>query len=140
MNDDMPDGFLPYIRPSPLLDPWRPIWLRVLPDRVQLGVRVRAAHCNARDSVHGGFYAALADQAMGLTVSAQLAVEGQPPATPLTVSLSLDYLAAARVGQWLFFDPHFARGGRSLWFAEADIAADGETVARARASFRVRSG
>lgn len=139
MGDDVPEGFEPYARPSPLLDPWRPIWMRALPDRVQLGVLVRPAHCNARGGVHGGFLAALADQAMGLTVAARLARAGAA-AAPLTASLTLDYLKGAAIGQWLMFDTHFAEGGRSLWLAEADIAADGTMVARARASFRIKAG
>ena len=51
--------------------------------------------------------------------------------------MTVDYLGAARPGQWLAFDTTFIRTGRTLCHAEMDITADGETVARARAAFRV---
>ena len=133
-----PPGFEPYERPSPLLDPWRPLWVQELTDRTIMGVRVREAHCNSRGTVHGGFYAALADQATGLTCSHQILAAGLPLQQILTTSLTIDYLAGAKVGQWLTFDTHFNKGNRSTWYAEIDICADGQTVARGHATFRVK--
>ena len=133
-----PEGYVPYTRPSPLLDPWRPLWLSELPDRVLIGVEAQEAHCNSRGTVHGGFYAALADQAMGLTSSRQILAAGLPLESLLTTSLSIDYLAPAKCGQWLVFETHFAQGNRASWLAEIDISADGKTVARGRAAFRVK--
>lgn len=132
-----PPGFEPYDRSSPLLDPWAPLWKRELPDRIQLGVEAREAHCNSRGLVHGGFFAALADQALGLSAGVRALAEGLPVTALLTTSLAIDYIGSAKVGQWIVFDPHFAQGGRTIWFAELDISADAETVARGRASFRV---
>jgi acyl-coenzyme A thioesterase PaaI-like protein len=136
-----PSGFAPYTRPSPLLEPWRPLWIRELPDRVVIGLQVREAHCNSRGTVHGGLFAALADQAMGHTSSGHILVGlGWPLEGLWTTSLTLDYLRPAQVGQWLEFDTHFNQGNRTSWHAEIDIRADGETVARGRASFRVKLG
>jgi uncharacterized protein (TIGR00369 family) len=132
-----PPDFTEYDRPSPLLDAWRPLWIAELADRVILGVRVREVHCNSRGTVHGGFYAALADQAMGYTCSRTIQSLGWPLKGLRTTSLTIDYLGPASVGQWLEFDTHFTRGSRALWHAEIDITADGETVARGRATFRV---
>lgn len=135
---EAPPGFEPYARSSPLLDPWKPIWIQELTDRIILAVRVREAHCNARGTVHGGFYAALADQAMGHSSGRHITALGWPLGQMWTTSLTIDYLGAAKVGQWLAFDPQFDKGSRALWYAECDIAADGETVARGRATFRVK--
>lgn len=132
-----PPGYQPYTRLSPLLAPWAPFWIRELPDRVLIGVEAREAHCNSRGFVHGGFYAAIADQAMGHTTGGHIVGLGLPLQSLLTSSISIDYISSARVGQWLVFDTHFASGGKTLWFAEIDISADSETVARGRASFRV---
>lgn len=132
-----PPGFTEYSRPSPLLDAWRPLWIAELDDRVILGVAVREVHCNSRGTVHGGFYAALADQAMGYTCSLNIRSLGWPLKGLRTTSLTIDYLGPASIGQWLEFDTHFTQGGRALWHAEIDITADGETVARGRATFRV---
>jgi uncharacterized protein (TIGR00369 family) len=132
-----PDGFEPFLRPSPLIDPWRPLFMRTLDDRVVLGLTVREPHTNSRGTVHGGLFAALADQAMGMTCAARLKAQDVPVSTLWTASMTVDYLGAASFGQWLVFDTHFCRPGKTLCHAEMDISADGETVARARASFRV---
>lgn len=132
-----PAGFEPFNRESPLLSPWRPIFMRSDPDRVVLGLEAREAHTNSRGTVHGGLYAALADQAMGLTCGARLRAEGAAVEGLWTTSLTVDYLGAAKPGQWLEFDTVFVHGGGRSSHAEMDISADGETVARARASFRI---
>lgn len=132
-----PDGYLPYDRSSPLLDPWGPFWKQELPDRVLIGVEARRPHCNSRGLVHGGFYAAVADQALGQTAGGHILGLGMPMISLLTTSLTIDYLGSAKEGQWIVFDPYFAQGGKTIWFAELDISADGETVARGRATFRV---
>lgn len=141
-SDDLapPPGFSRYTRSSPLFEPWQPIWMKELADRVVLGVRVREAHCNSRGTVHGGFFAALADQAMGHCSSAAILAAGARLEGLWTTGLTIDYLAFAKVGQWLEFDTFFNQGTRQSWHAEIDIRADGTTVARGRASFRVRLG
>ncbi|WP_249138147.1 PaaI family thioesterase [Phenylobacterium montanum] len=132
-----PPGFEPFDRESPLLAPWRPIFMRNEPGQVVLGLEAREAHTNSRGTVHGGLYAALADQAMGLSCGARLRAEGAQVEGLWTTSLGIDYLGAARPGQWLEFHTLFVHGGGRSSHAEMDITADGETVARARASFRV---
>jgi uncharacterized protein (TIGR00369 family) len=137
MDDTVPAGFEPYSWMSPLLAPWQPIYERRLADRVVLGVRAKSAHTNSRGTVHGGLFAALADQAMGMSCGVQLRSSDTPVANLWTTSLTLDYLGSATLGQWLAFDTIFVRCGRTICHAEADISADGATVARARATFRV---
>lgn len=137
MSDDAPPDFEPFTRPSPLLDPWRPIYARAGADRLILGLRLREPHTNSRATAHGGLIAALADQAMGMSCGVKLRAEGVNVVNLWTTSLTIDYLGAARIGQWLAFDTIFSRTGKTLCHAEIDVAADGETIARGRASFRV---
>ncbi|CAN5344102.1 hypothetical protein BH11PSE2_BH11PSE2_13380 [soil metagenome] len=106
-------------------------------DRTLLRVLIAGPHCNSRGSAHGGLIAALADQAMGVSCGVRLRFEDIAVTNLWTTSLTIDYLGSAKAGQWLEIDSHFCKTGRTLCYAEADITADGETVARARASFRV---
>ena len=76
--------------------------------------------------LHGGLIAALADNAMGLSCGQALARDGLASNGLVTVSLSVDYLGKAQIGDWLAFDTTFVRPGRTLCFAEAQITADGE--------------
>jgi uncharacterized protein (TIGR00369 family) len=134
---DTPAGFAPHFRKSPVTDPWEPLLSREVDGTVQIGLRVREAHCNSRGFVHGGVIAALADNAMGLSlgVMARAAAPEAPPKGFLTIGLSLDYLASARLGQWLQVEPRVLRLGRSMGFTDALVTADGAPVARASASF-----
>jgi uncharacterized protein (TIGR00369 family) len=127
-----PDGFAPHFRKSPVTDPWEPLFSRQMEGAVQIGLYLREAHCNSRGRLHGGVIAALADNAMGLSCGKLLgSVQGL-----VTVSLAVDYVGAAKLGQWVQIEPRVLRTGRSMSFADALITADGALIARANASFR----
>lgn len=129
----LPAGFEPHYRKSPLTDPWEPLYSRKTEGAVVLGLHAGAPHTNSRGMVHGGLISALADNAMGLSCSQTLGGE----ARLVTVNLTLDFLSAAKLGQWLEFDTIFVKPGASLCFAQAFVTADGEPVARANAVFKV---
>ena len=137
MSEATPEGFELFTRPSPLLDPWRPLYARAEPDRIILGVRLREPHTNSRTTAHGGVLAALADQAMGMSCGVKLRAEGVNVTNLWTTSLTIDYLGMAKVAQWLAFDTGFSRVGKTLCCAECNISADGEPIARGRGNFRV---
>lgn len=128
----MLEGFQPHFRKSPLTDPWEPLYSQVTQDAVIIGLRAAEAHTNSRGFVHGGLISALADNAMGLSCGLGLTGGGL-----VTVSLSLDFLGTARIGQWLAFETGFVKRGGTLCFAQAFVTADGEPCARASASFKV---
>jgi uncharacterized protein (TIGR00369 family) len=138
MTAIVPDGFSPHFRKSPVTDPWEPLYSRVLADRVIIGLHVREAHTNSRGMLHGGLIAALADNAMGMSCVIVMEREGrQLEAKPVTVSMSTDFIGAARLGQWVAFDTQYVKTGRTLCFAQAFVTADGEVIARSDARFRV---
>ena len=129
----IPAGFERHFRQSPLTEPWEPLYSRKTEGAVILGLPTAQAHTNSRGFVHGGLISALADNAMGLSCSQRLG--GQ--ARLLTVSLTVDFLGVAKVGQWLEFDTIFVKPGGSICFAQAFVTADGEPCARANAVFKV---
>lgn len=137
MSETAPEGFELFTRPSPLLDPWRPLYAQALSDRMVLGLWLREPHTNSRATAHGGLVAALSDQAMGMSCAVKLRTDGVQVTNLWTTSLSVEYLGAAKIGQWVRFDTTFSRVGKTLCYAECDVSADAETIARARASFRV---
>jgi uncharacterized protein (TIGR00369 family) len=128
-----PPGFERHDRKSPLTDPWEPLYARKTDGAVVLGLRVGPAHTNSRGFAHGGLIGALCDNAMGLSCARRL---GRTSGL-LTVSLGVDFLAAAFEGQWLEFDTVFVKPGRTLTFAQAFVTADGQLCARADGVFRI---
>ncbi len=137
-SQSQPEGFEPFYRKSPLTEPWEPILFRREPGvNVVLGLWARQAHCNARGMIHGGLIAALADNAMGHSCVEFITARGQAPGGLVTVSLAIDYVGAAQLGQWLAFDTQYVKTGKTLAFTQAFVTADGEVIARADARFRV---
>ena len=145
---DVPPGWAAHTRRSPLTSPWEPLFTRLLPAEggrapaVALALRVAEPHCNSRGFAHGGLVSALADNAMGLSAvaAARAAAAAQGRAAPggaVTVSLVLDFMASASIGQWLEFRPVVLRHGRTLAFTECHVLADGQLAARASATFRL---
>lgn len=133
-----PEGYGRHTRRSPLTDPWEPLFARETAESVQLAVEVREAHCNARGFAHGGLVSALADNAMGLSI-VRLARQqpGQEQASAVTVTLALDYLDTARIGEWLEVQPNVLKLGRTLAFADCRVVCGDRLVARGNASFRM---
>ena len=132
----VPEGFEPHDRTSPLTAPWEPIYARREADRLRLGLEVRAPNTNSRGLLHGGLIAALADNAMGLSLGVRLEAEGRRPERGLvTTRLSVDYLGRAQMGQWLEVDTRFIHLGGRQGHAQAFITADGVVIARADAAF-----
>jgi uncharacterized protein (TIGR00369 family) len=133
MTPDIPQGFEPHFRKSPLTDPWEPIYSRKTPNAVILGLRLAKPHTNSRGLIHGGLIAALADNAMGL--SCGLTLDGG--ARLVTVSLAVDFTGAAAIGQWLAVESEVIKTGGTLCFAQCRVTADDAVIARGNGTFRV---
>jgi uncharacterized protein (TIGR00369 family) len=131
---DIPEGFVRHPKRSPLTDPWEPIYSKATPEAYIIGLRLAEAHTNSRGLIHGGLIAALADNAMGMSCAARLT---ERPQGLVTVSLSVDFLGSANIGQWLQVDTNFVKTGGSICFVQCLITTDGEPCARANATFKI---
>jgi uncharacterized protein (TIGR00369 family) len=104
------------------------------PDRAQLRLPFRPELATMGDVVHGGAIAALLDTAsMAAAWADDLVPESLAGAT---VSLNVDYVAAAR-GVDVLATARAVRRGRSLCFCEVEATApDGAVIAKALAVHR----
>jgi uncharacterized protein (TIGR00369 family) len=130
---DIPEGFQRQSRHSPLTDPWEPIYTRLTPDAVILGLRLATPHTNARGFVHGGLIAALTDKAMGHSCGHKLGGTD----SLVTVSMAIDFVGSAQIGQWLTVETDVIKTGSTICFAQCLVKADDAVIARANATFRV---
>ena len=146
MMPNMPAGYQPHTRRSPLTDPWEPLFSRQLgdaqsaapTDALYLALEIREAHCNARGFAHGGLLSALADNAMGHSAVLQARRRaGAEKASAVTVSLSLDFLDTAQVGDCVEFQPTVLKVGRTLAFVDCRVVCGERLIARGSASFRM---
>jgi uncharacterized protein (TIGR00369 family) len=131
-TETVPAGFARNPRRSPLTDPWEPIYWKESPGAVVLALRLAEPHTNARGLIHGGLIAAMADKAMGHSCSRKLG----GTASLVTISLSVDYIGSARIGQWLAVESEVLKTGSTICFVQCAVTADGDLIARANATFR----
>ncbi len=130
----IPEGFRPHFRASPLTRPWEPIYSKTTSEAVILAVRLAEPHTNSRGIAHGGLISAMADNAMGLSCG----MKRDAGITRLiTASLGVDFIASAKIGQWVAFEPEIIKLGSSLCFVQCFVTADGARIARANGTFSV---
>jgi uncharacterized protein (TIGR00369 family) len=132
-HTNVPDGFEPHFRKSPLTDPWEPLYSKRTEKAVVMGLRLAKPHTNARGLIHGGLIAALSDNAMGYSCA-----QATGWATSfVTISLAVDFVGSAEIGQWLAVESEVIKTGSTICFAQSLIKADDAVIARANGTFRV---
>jgi uncharacterized protein (TIGR00369 family) len=134
-----PPDFKPHDRSSPVTDPWAPLYSARGPGQVRIGFVLDTQHCNARGMLHGGVIAALADNAMGLSLGAALGEAAKIAGVSgiVTTNLNVDYLGVAQKGQWIEITPRVVKATSGSGVVDALITANGEIIARANANFRI---
>jgi uncharacterized protein (TIGR00369 family) len=130
---DIPSGFAPLARHSPLSDPWQPLYAKTTDKAVIVGLRLATPHTNSRGLIHGGLIAALADAAMGYSCAHRLGGRS----SLVTVGLAVDFTGSARIGQWLAIESDVIKTGSTICFVQCLAIADDAVIARANATFRV---
>jgi len=133
ISREIPEGFEPHYRKSPLTDPWEPLYSKRTDRAVIIGLRLARPHTNGRGLIHGGLIATLADNAMGHSCGQQL----RGASSLVTISLAVDFIGTAQVGQWLAVETDVIKTGSPLCFAQSLVKADGVVIARANGTFRV---
>ncbi|WER47863.1 PaaI family thioesterase [Cupriavidus sp. WKF15] len=101
--------------------------------RRTLAVRVGEHHLNNLGIPHGGMLATLADTAIGMMMQ----IETKRKNNAVTVNLSLDYLDAARVGDWLEARVEFDKLGARLRYGTCRVMSGERCLLRATAIFAV---
>ena len=123
---DIPSGFEPAGFTPGFLDHGGPYYLGAPVDGVRVvGLRIVPHHINYQDAAHGGVISTFADVALSHAVyDAE-----RPRLAPSTVTLTVNYLLGAKLGDWLEARVQIDRlGGRTaytsggIWRSEEQIA------------------
>jgi uncharacterized protein (TIGR00369 family) len=130
---EIPSGFEPLLRRSPLSEPWQPLYAKTTDKAVIVGLRLAKPHTNSRGLIHGGLIAALSDAAMGYSCVHQLGTVS----SLVTIGLSVDFTGSAQIGQWLEIESDVIKTGSTICFVQCLASADDSVIARANATFRV---
>jgi acyl-coenzyme A thioesterase 13 len=134
VNDEtIPEGYEPLYRESAFTRLIGPIYQKVTPDCLRLGLRPAEKHCNMRGDIHGGVISTLADIALGYNI----AFSREPPISAVTASLTVDYVGRISRGDWLEVDVDIQKLGKRLAFANCFFYVGEQRVARANAVFSI---
>lgn len=123
----------PLRRTSPFLDLLGTFTERNLDDGFAIGIRITPEHLNAKGTVHGGVIATLADISLGYVTGSSRT----PPLRMVTSTMTLAYVGAARLDDYLESEVRVVRTGARVAVADATLRAAGRTVATATATFTV---
>jgi uncharacterized protein (TIGR00369 family) len=115
--------------PGPYLEHIGP----VLADGDVLGLQIEPQHLNASGMAQGGLLATLIDFAMGRAIRSSAGEERRAA----TVSLTTDFLGAAKEGDFVEARTEVERLGGTLAFADCSLTVDGREIVRGRAVFAV---
>src|SRR5215468_4175934 len=111
-DTDIPAGFVPHSRSSPVTDAWAPLYSKRLDKAVHIGLRLAKAHTNGRGLIHGGLIAALSDNAMGYSCGQAMRMDASK--SLVTINLAVDFIGTAKVGQWLSIEPEVIKTGSTI--------------------------
>ena len=130
---EIPAGFGPLFRSSPVIDLIGPVYSKGEGAELVLGLRVEQKHCNMRGALHGGILATLADIALGYAI----AFSSKPPTGLVTANLTLDFAGTAKIGDWLEVRVDIQKKGSRLAFGNCYISVGEQRIVRASAVFVV---
>ena len=130
---EIPAGFAPIGELSSFGRLIGPVYERLEDDGTFVrALRVGDKHTNLGGVVHGGVLMSFADVILG-TVSYRHA--GRPGASIRMVS---DFVAPARVGDWLEGRGEVTRATRSIVFAVGELTVDGRTILTMSGTYKLR--
>ncbi|HEX4533229.1 MAG TPA: PaaI family thioesterase [Rhizomicrobium sp.] len=134
MSANIPAGFAPLKMTMGFLETNGPLYGKWEKERLHLGFRVEARHCNPGMVAHGGMMATFAD--MQLPLAARFQSKLDPGFSP-TVNLTCDFVAPAPLGAWVEGSAEMTHATRNLLFVHGTATADGKICLRANGIFRI---
>ena len=132
-EQDLPRGFKPANFSPGFLDRGGPYWLGKADGRTIVGLRIDEGHLNYQDVAHGGVLTTFADVALSFALFAS----ENPPLPVATATLTVNFLGAARLGDWLEAEARIDRIGKRLGYASGSIRCGDETIATMSGVFSV---
>lgn len=110
-----------------------PLHARWFDGHLQLGFRVGPQHVNPGNQCHGGMLCMFAD--ILISTAAQYQADIPRQFLP-TISLQMDFIAAAPLGSWVQGEAEILRVTRNLVFSQGLLHADGTLVLRTSGVFK----
>jgi len=108
-----------------------PVWWRSTKKGAQYGLIVADKHSNRSGLAHGGVFTSLLDTALGLTAHVQ------KDRRQATISLDVQFLAPARIGEFLIAEGRIVKSTRSIIFMQGTLCVGHRVCAIAQGTWKV---
>jgi uncharacterized protein (TIGR00369 family) len=131
--EDVPEGFGPSQFSGEYLLRGGPYFTRKQGDNWAVALRVAEQHTNYIDIAHGGVLSTLADVALSL----QPYRSEKPSPQVTTMSLTTNFLAPARLGDWLIAECVMDRLGKTSAYVHGEIRCEERLVATMSGVFNI---
>lgn len=126
-----PAGFAPFANRGPFSSHIGPFWRKSVQEGVLHGFFVEPHHCNNMGTLHGGMIAAFLDGALAH------AAHRLVPAPAVTVRMSVDYLGAGALGDWIEGRAQAVAVDDGLIVVRGQALRDGAPLMAAQALFKL---
>jgi uncharacterized protein (TIGR00369 family) len=130
-SDAVPEGFTPMPVGLGFTDTLQPSYRRIAGDSVSFGLVVESQHSNSLGICHGGLLMTLADITAASGVNVARGIKSGSP----TINLSIDFISAARLGDWVHADVEHVTVKRRFGFCSGAIYNSSGIVARFNGTF-----
>jgi len=127
LSQDIPDGFRLLKTNGGFFEFVGPVYARLDEGTMSLGFRVEKQHANPVGICHGGMLMTVADMQLGFGSLAGLRVWEFYP----TINMTSDFVAPAKLGDWVHGEAEVIRATRNLVFASCVLMVGDEPVMRA---------
>lgn len=129
----IPPGFAPLGRGGPFLRLFGPLYARETGASTIIGLRIEEKHLNTGGVAHGGMLVTLADSALGIALWDALPSRERM----VTVSLTTDFVEAARLGEFVEAHVDVQKMGKRLAFASCYLFVGERRILRASGVFAI---
>lgn len=131
---EVPEGFAPIEKPSAFGQLIGPVYERMNEDGTFVrALRVEDKHTNLGGVVHGGVLMSFADVILGTVCYRHTERPGA------SIRLVTDFVAPARVGDWLEGCGEVVKATRSVVFARGELTIDGRPVMTMSGTYKLRA-
>jgi len=127
-----PPGFTPMTLADPFERHVGPVFEKTVAESRRFAIRIGEQHVNVRGILHGGMLATFADLALGAAV-----MDAAANAPSVTLSMQMQYLKPARLGDIVEVQPELLRRTRALVFIRGDFTVAGEIVFAAMSTWKL---
>ena len=136
---DVPEGFSVLKRGGAYFEAMGTVYIRPVDGECPvIALVVSPSHLNIAGITHGGMLATLVDSAMGMSLHDVRTKRGLG-GPHVTVTLTIDYLASGRVGDWVEAHTRVRKLGRNLAFVDCTLRVGERELVSAHGVFSMKA-